>query len=187
METEALEARDARLLAARSGDQQAFEDLLAAYAPLIETLVSSFASPDAEYRDDFRQEACIAFYSALRHYDMEQETIPFGAYAKTCMKNRLISYARTLRRRGTPLPLECGDGADNTSDPGQTLVEEENYLALYRRIEEALSPYENRVWWLYLSGRTAREIASMLGKEERSVANAIYRIRKKLRTTLPNP
>ncbi len=187
MEKEALGAPDARLLAARAGDQQAFEALLAAYAPLIETLVSSFASPDAEYRDDFRQEACIAFYNALRHYDVESGEVPFGAFAKTCMKNRLISYARVLRRRGTPLPLECGDEADSSSDPVRTLVEEENYLALYRRIEEALSPYENRVWWLYLSGRTAREIASMLGKEERSVANAVYRIRKKLRTTLPNP
>ena len=37
------------------------------------------------------------------------------------------------------------------------------------------------------SGHTAKEIARELGKEEKSVQNAIYRIRKKLRATLPTP
>ena len=37
------------------------------------------------------------------------------------------------------------------------------------------------------SGRTAKEIAHRLGKNEKSIQNAIYRIRRKLRTEIPNP
>ena len=38
-----------------------------------------------------------------------------------------------------------------------------------------------------LSGRTAREIGDMIGRDERSVQNAVYRIRQKLRRELPSP
>ena len=65
------------------------------------------------------------------------------------------------------------------------MVEQENYLALYDQICRSLSPYENRVWWMYLSGRTAAEIGKQLGKDARSVQNAVYRIRRKLRAVLP--
>jgi RNA polymerase sporulation-specific sigma factor len=66
-------------------------------------------------------------------------------------------------------------------------VEKEDYRELSRRIESILSPYENRVWWLYLSGLTANNIAARLQKSERSIQNAIYRIRKKLRASLTAP
>ena len=37
---------------------------------------------------------------------------------------------------------------------------------------------------MYLSGYTAGEIASATGREEKSVSNAIYRIRRKLKALL---
>ena len=64
---------------------------------------------------------------------------------------------------------------------------DEAYTELYLRIRAALSTYENQIWWLYHSGRTAKEIAGVLGKSEKSIQNAIYRIRRKLRTEIPNP
>ncbi len=175
----------ARLCAAKKGDQRAFEELLEAYEPLIGSLTCAFSASNAEERDDLRQEACIAFYHAMDTYDTEQEDVQFGLYAKTCIRNRLVSYTRGLHRM-EPIPLDDTDLQDR-ADPEQTLVEEEAYRALYHKIEALLSPYENRVWWLYLSGRTAREIAALFSRDERSVQNAIYRIRKKLRSSLPNP
>ncbi len=175
------------LLAARSGDQRAFEVLLEQYTPLVDSMAASHAerAGDSALREDFRQEACIAFYHAVAHY--EPSAVTFGTYAKECIRNRLISCLRSLRKQSTVVSLEeDGEKADE-SDPASRIVEEENYQALYRRIESALSPYENRVWWLYLSGRSAKEIAQRLGETERSVQNAVYRIRKKLRETIPNP
>ena len=173
--------------AARSGDESAFEALLEAYEPLIDAMSRSFAnvSEDSESHEDLRQEACIALYKAVQSYDSAQAEVSFGLYAKMCVRNRLISYTRKLRRREAVLPLE--ERIKTEEDVTQGVVAEEAYMELYRRIEALLSPYENHVWWLYLSGQTTGAIAASLCKDERSVQNAIYRIRKKLRVALhPN-
>ena len=147
----------------------------------------SFANveDDSESGEDLRQEACIALYRAVQSYDSTQVEVSFGLYAKMCVRNRLISYTRKLRRRESVLPLE--ERIKTEEDVAQGVVAEEAYMELYRRIESVLSPYESHVWWLYLSGQTTGAIAAKLGKDERSVQNAIYRIRKKLRAALhPN-
>ena len=180
-------AHAALIDAARAGDESAFETLLEAYEPLIDTMSRSFANTadDSECHEDLRQEACIAFYKAVQSYDNTQAEVSFGLYAKMCVRNRLISYTRKLRRRESVLPLE--ERIKTEEDVAQGVVAEEAYMELYRRIEALLSPYENHVWWLYLSGQTTGAIAAQLGKDERSVQNAVYRIRKKLRVALhPN-
>ena len=74
---------------------------------------------------------------------------------------------------------------DGGEDPACHVMEEEALALLHARIRGVLSPYENRVWWLYLSGRTAAEIGGQLGKDAKSVQNAVYRIRRKLREVIP--
>ena len=173
--------------AVREGNENAFEALLEAYEPLIDAMSRSFANTaeDSESHEDLRQEACIALYKAVQTYDVTQNEISFGLYAKLCVRNRLVSYTRKLRRREPILPLE--ERIKAQEDVTQGVVAEEAYMELYRRIEAVLSPYENHVWWLYLSGQTTGAIAAQLGKDERSVQNAVYRIRKKLRVALhPN-
>lgn len=173
--------------ATRAGDESAFEALLEAYEPLIDSMSRSFANTaeDSESGEDLRQEACIALYRAVQTFDLSQNEISFGLYAKLCVRNRLVSYTRKFRRREPILPLE--DRIKAQEDVTQGVVAEESYMELYRRIEAVLSPYENHVWWLYLSGQTTGAIAAKLGKDERSVQNAVYRIRKKLRAALhPN-
>ena len=173
--------------AARCGNESAFETLLEAYEPLIDTMSRSFANTedDSESQEDLRQEACIAFYKAVQSYDSKQQEVSFGLYAKLCVRNRLISYTRKNHRRELVLPLE--ERIKTEEDVTAGVVAEEAYMELYRRIEAVLSPYESHVWWLYLSGQTTGAIAVQLGKDERSVQNAVYRIRKKLRAALhPN-
>ncbi|MBQ8415344.1 MAG: sigma-70 family RNA polymerase sigma factor, partial [Clostridia bacterium] len=163
---------NALILAARGGDQSAFETLLHRYSPLIESLSLSFSSvTDTEDKDDFYQEACIAFYRAVEHFDVSQTQVEFGLYAKTCIRNRLLSFCRKLRHRDRIVGLDSETETACECDPSQSIVEKENFLALYQRIESLLSPYESRVWWLYLSGRTAKEIAVQGDREERSVHN----------------
>ena len=172
---------------ARMGNESAFESLLEVYEPLIDAMSRSFANTaeDADCYEDLRQEACIALYRAVQTYDVAQAEVSFGLYAKMCVRNRLISYTRKLRRREPILPLE--ERIKAQEDVIQGVVAEEAYMELYRRIESVLSPYESHVWWLYLSGQTTGAIAASLCKDERSVQNAIYRIRKKLRASLPAP
>lgn len=178
------------ILQARKGDQQAFERLLDLYTPLIDSMTVKFRSAvSAQDSEDLRQEALVAFYHAVKTFRLEQDQVQFGLYAKDCIRNRLISHLRTLKKHENTVLLEDEESpfsietAEET-DPTKRLLDEEAYLALYRRIKSTLSEYENRVWWLYLSGRTAKDIADALQTEEKSVQNALYRIRKKLRATI---
>ena len=189
-ETEYASARLSLIRSAQAGDQDSFEALLNQYAPLIDSMVYRHGEAQglsAQDCEDLRQEAVLAFYRALMRYDVTQTEVQFGLFAKLCIKNALYSHLRKLRHQ-QPLLLEDEGGActaDPASDPANRVVEQENYMELSQLIHNVLSEYENRIWWLYLSGRTAKEIASLLDRDERSVQNAIYRIRKKLRTVIP--
>ena len=187
--------RNEVILSARNGDQSAFERLLDGYRPLISSLVSEavnehpFSNSDYE---DLYQEALILFYRALKKYDTEQDVVAFGLFAKICIRNGLKTQAKKLQRHLSTLSLEEGETTNitdelNSEKPGDRLMEEESYLQLYDCVRTTLSSYENRIWWLYLSGRTAKEIAAQLETNEKSVQNAIFRIRRKLRNVIPHP
>lgn len=172
---------------AKEGDQSAFAALLAQYTPLIEhQLMSARARrPDIlpEDEKDLRQEAYLAFYRALMSFDISQGEVSFGLYAKICIENGLISALRKMRPSAESLDIErmAELPAGSEGDPTRRLREQEDYEALCRRIALVLSPYENTIWQRYVAGRTAGEIADELGRDHRSIHNAIYRIRHKLR------
>ena len=73
---------------------------------------------------------------------------------------------------------------NDSEDPSVKILEQESLRSLYSVIRGNLSKFEYSIWQLYMSGRTARQIGNILGKDEKSVTNAIYRIRKKLRALL---
>ena len=184
----------ALIVAAQNGDESAFETLLTRYEPLIDSLVAGLFDEtvsSVNECEDLRQEATIGFYRALMRFDHTQSEVSFGLYAKICIRNILFSYLRKQKAQGHPILLE-DDAAleaqeDTASDLAGQLAEEEAYTELYHKIRATLSTYENQIWWLYHSGRTAKEIAGLLKKNEKSIQNAIYRIRRKLRTEIPNP
>ena len=165
----------------RQGDQKAFEGLAEQYAPLIDSLTARFC------REDLRQEAMVVFYHSILTYDLEQSEVEFGLYAKICISNALISQFRLRKRQRAEQVLRLAEELpepNDTEDPTAKLLEQERLDALWSVIEENLSRLENRIWRLYMSGRTAKEIASLVGKDEKAVTNGIYRIRRKLRDLL---
>lgn len=182
-----------KLRDAQGGDQAAFEYLLDRYMPLIRSLSVRFSHSQerADDCEDLQQAAIIAFLRAVEQYDAERsDAASFGTYATYCIKNAMISELRNMKKWDHTILLEdneLADAEDAESNPASKIVEEEDYLALTESIRRALSPYENRIWWLYLSGRTAKEIAARMNKDEKSVHNAIFRIRRKLRAIIPTP
>ena len=176
------------VLAVKNGDQKAFVLLLQQYSPLIEATVNTFCSDEfsANDKDDFRQEASVAFYNSVLSYDTEQSEVELGLYAKICMRHALISHIRIAKR----IPTEVQELSDNiiseepSEDPSSRLLEEERLSYLLKIIRNTLSTYEYKVWELYLSGCATPEIAEKLNTDSKSISNAIYRIRAKLRASL---
>lgn len=178
---------------AGNGSREAFEELRSRYNPLIESRISVHVLPEMTQQDieDLREEALILFCNAVCNYDHGYEGVEFGLYAKICIENGLISFIRSYVRRKkknifflSP-ELQGNDSLLNDDDPMQDMIDSENLASLVKLIQSNLSEYESRVWWLYVSGMAVADIAQLLGGvEPKSVSNAIYRIRKKLRTCL---
>lgn len=173
----------------RSGDQNAFSELLDAYAPLIEASVAKYSGvyESGMEADDLRQEATVVFYNSVMTYELDQNEVEFGLYAKICITNALISLMRAHKRHETERPsdpLSDDFFVSDSEDPLRKILEQESVKKLYSVIRKSLSDFEYRVWQLYMSGRSAKEIGAVVGRDEKSVANAIYRIRVKLREQL---
>ena len=178
---------------AQRGVQESFAELKRIYHPLLESLVTRHSLPDMTVQDleDMRQEALIIFCNSICNYRIDPDGVEFGLYAKICIQNGLASFVRLYirRRQRTVMPLEFAsmDRKNAQTDPLQALVDKENASDLVRTIKKNLSDYENRVWWLYVSGHSVSDIAQKIGaNDSKSVSNAIYRIRKKLRTHISN-
>lgn len=178
------------IISAREGSQESFFELKRKYTPLIENQVVKHTLPDMSVQDveDLRQEATAIFVNAVCNYDCLSEGVEFGLYAKICIGNGLVSFVRSYlrRKKKTVVSLDFAERSAATgSDPLQALVDKENAGELVRIIKKSLSDYENRVWWLYVSGMSASDVADAIGATDpRSVSNAIYRIRRKLRSKI---
>lgn len=181
------------VLKAQQGDQNAFAELLEAYDPLIGAMVSKFkisGMSDAD-EEDLRQEAILAFYSSLISYDPNISGVEFGLYAKVCICNRLVSQMRILKRHLSYSIVSYDtekllDRLVSDEDPAARIAEIESERSLLRLINDNLSKYEQRVFRMYVSGMSAAKMAEKLDSNEKSVNNAVYRIRKKLKTILKN-
>ena len=180
------------IIKARGGDQQAFLELLDKYMPLLKSLVQKFASDDLtkSLLEDLLQEATVVFYNAILTYDETQVDVEFGLYARICISNALVSQIRAINKRrverSVELTCEVALGEDEGSNPMDEIVKQEALKELYSIIKNNLSDYEYVVWHNYMLGKTAKEIGMLVGNNEKSVTNAIYRIRKKLRQLLDN-
>lgn len=170
------------ILKIRNGDNGAFELLCEQYNALIDSMSRKYSSmyPDEnDLSDDFSQEAKLAFYNAALKYNIEDEKVTFGAYAKVCIRNRLVSY---LRRASSKKRRKCDSGDSMEGEtPQDTVIQHELEKKLLSLAEKVLSNYEMRIFKMYAQGARTKEISAKIGKDEKSVNNAIFRIRSKLK------
>ena len=167
------------IIAVKQGNDLSFSELCESFAPLMKSQVMRlFGNENSEY-DDRLQDAAMALYDAAVSFDMSQDKVTFGLYAKICIRNRLISIKRREKKSGkksAPYPLVDEQEMRETGRRASREKLEENEEVLSK-----LSSYERTVLLLYLDGHSYREIGSALNKSEKSVDNALYRIKSKLK------
>ena len=156
---------------ARKGDEESISELLKKYRPMLEKAVGrSYAGlGDAGISyEDLMQEAMIALTRAVDSYDSGRG-ITFGAYARTCVNNSLVSIARKVfssRRQKLP----AGDAERRAPDSREALELLDGL---------GLSRFERDVVMLRLRGYKPADISRTLGKPVKSIYNAICRIKGK--------
>ena len=172
---------------ANSGDENAGECLLARHRNLVRSCVRPYFLTGGD-SEDLLQEGMLGLLSAIRHFDAARG-VKFSTYAHLCIHNRILSAVREAAgTRNQPLNDSLSIESETFShppdlfapDPEQLLMEKEDVAEIWRALDCALSPLERKVLALYLEGMSYREIADRLGKVEKSVDNAVQRIRKKL-------
>ncbi len=144
---------------------------------------------------DIKQECLLAFYDAIHLYH-EQEEASFYTFVKTCMENRLISFLRKQSNYKSQILNEAisldysmdeyGDDSilnyieDRELNPERLLLDEQSYQEIYHKIVDKLSFLEEIVLKLRIQNFNYKEIASIIDKDEKSIDNAIQRIKWKV-------
>ncbi len=190
-------ARDdakALIAAIQGGDTDAFAALCRLYAPLIERMIRQFApsmgvtnttiGPGGIGFEELRQDASMALYKAAMRYDPDDpkkgKNVTFGLYAKICIRNAMIT---ALRRVGREKRKWERQRAKLLEIPPEH-TEDSIPKAALREFRMILSPFEYTVFALYITGKPPREISEDVGKSEKSVSNAIYRSKTKIKGML---
>lgn len=175
------------------GDRAAEERLVARYNRLVRVCARPYflAGGDSE---DLIQEGMIGLLSAIRGFQSDKETL-FRTYAEVCIRNRIRSAARAAARNkhsplnrsvslGTALYDQETEGygselSQHSESPEDVLIGREESRARIEAMREKLSTFEKMVLDLYLDGFSYGEIALRVNKPEKSVDNAVQRIRRK--------
>lgn len=166
---------------AKGGDSDAFDMLAERYKGFLTSYVSSLSVHPSE-RDDLMQEALIGLLKAVRSYDAEKAS--FSTYVTACVKNSVVSYLRHYGKQSRAVPVD--DVASFNSDydgdtPELRFIDLETTARLQEKVFSVLSPYETKVFEMYLAETPYALIAKHLGKNEKSIDNAIQRIKSKLK------
>ena len=170
----------------KGGKPLSFDAIYALYMPLIESTSKSYCRRynvcEAEF-DDVKQEAMIALYNAALTYDVGKD-VTFGAYAKVCIRNKILSYIRCFLENDIPVSLDERENDWDEPDfdtPEQLIISKESLCHLNRRIDEMLTEFEKSVFALYIGDMSYADMAATLNKPKKSIDNAIHRIKAKLR------
>ena len=170
------------VLNAQNGNESALEILLKKFEPLINSVSKKYSNmcfSDTKENEEFISESRLAFYKAVSTYDVSRGGATFGLYAKRCIENKLISCVRKLNSKKRRKSEEIAN--DSVESPQDALIRRENEKKLLEISDKILSKYEKKIFLLYLRGNKPRDIVKIAGKDKRSVDNALYRIKSKLK------
>ncbi len=170
--------------AAQNGSTEAVNALVHAMRPTVEMIAMKYIHSPLE-KDDLVQEGMIGLLAALRAYQPERGAA-FRTFAGTCIENAIQTALRKFNRRkdipaDSMVPFEDYLDHAGTADSAEDdFLAAESVARLSRALEEQLSPMENEVLRLHISGLRYADIAARLDKSPKAVDNALQRIRKKL-------
>ena len=176
-------------------DKYAQEYMLVKYKPLVMACSKSCFISGAE-KDDVIQEGMIGLYKAIRDFVSEKNAVYYAnLYKKDGLKGGHIIIAN--RQKHKPLNesysldknifeddeeatyIEMLKSRTNES-PENKYIDDESKRMLEENVMANLSAMEKKVLSLYLKGKKYAEIAIIVEKDEKSIDNALQRIKKKI-------
>lgn len=177
-------------------DLNAQDYIITKYKPLVIAKARSYFILGAD-KEDIIQEGMIGLYKAIRDFNIKKQT-SFYSFAELCILRQIIT-AIKMANRQKHIPLnsylslnrsvydeedDCTYiellSYDVQSNPENLVIGNENKKAIEKSIALSLSKLERQVLNLYLKGRSYIEIAEIIQRDEKSIDNALQRIKKKV-------
>ncbi len=175
------------LLKIRNGDETAFESLAEKYKPLILSAATKYESVSRENGvsgifADLSQELTLALYRAAKTYNVDQDKVTFGNYAKKCINNCAISFLRkslsaARRERKVRNTLKTEQRAHGLIPD----ISEKDAKSILDAAAKILSRYEYSIFADYIAGEPVKNISVKVGRDAKSVSNAVFRCKTKIR------
>ena len=178
---------------AADGDRSAEDALAGRYIQLVRACARPLFLVGGD-SEDLIQEGTFGLVSAIRQFNPDSGT-SFHTFAEHCIKMRLLSAVRSASRL-KHFPLNDGVSFEQLSEdpstqlsvfpemfrrsPEDLVLARESKEELYSALSDCLSKFEMKVLDFYLEGLSYSDISTRLGKDAKSVDNAVQRIRRKL-------
>lgn len=186
----------------KNGNEIALDLIMAKYGPLVSSIARRYFLLGAD-NEDLIQEGMIGLHKACISYSSNLNS-SFKAYASLCINRQIQSAVKIANRQknfylNNALSLDSYNGivfvrGEDISDgqkvmyipttnttPESELIEKEEYDEMINKIKKSLSKDEFEILSLYLDGFKCGQIAQQLNKNYKSVDNALFRIKTKLR------
>ena len=177
----------------REGDSGVMDFLMEKYKYLVRKKANAVFLLGGD-TDDLVQEGMIGLFKAVRDFDCSQGS--FYYFADLCIGRQIYhAIEAASRKKHGPLNsyISLSEDASDTSgvplaesiswredNPEQILIERENVAQFLEEIRSNLSPLEQKVLTDYLDGMNYRQIAEKWNKPEKSIDNALQRIKSKV-------
>ena len=181
---------------AQSGNLDAEEALLKKYKDAVRIKANMYYMAGAD-EDDVMQEGMIGLMKAIRQYSPEREA-SFGTFAGICITRQIISAIRSADRDkhkalntsvSLSRPLETGNeevtlaytlSSGTGESPEEMLIFKDIVYYILHNGDNIFSEFEMNVLSEFIKGNDYEKIADKLGKNVKSVDNAMQRTRKKI-------
>lgn len=165
------------------GESEVADFLLEKYKPMVKRQARTLYLIGGE-NEDLIQEGMIGLYKAIRAYRPGESA--FASYAQVCVNRQMYTAVQASgRKKHEPLNEYISLSEDLNlfllDNPESRMIAQENMEKRYQLIDKQLSSMERQVLKLYLEGGSYEEIAEEMGRSEKSVDNAIQRLKKKLK------
>lgn len=178
------EQTDEELIARiRSGEAGVTEYLLEKYKPLVKKQARTMYLMGGE-NEDLIQEGMIGLFRAISTYRQGEGS--FYGFALLCVNRQMYTAVQaSARKKHEPLnayvSLDEEPQMPLEDSPETMLLLQEKEGKREAMIARHLSSLEKKVLALYLEGMSYGQIAEQIGRPEKSVDNAIQRLKKKLK------
>ncbi len=169
------------IIDARNGIALAQEEIVSASIATIRKLALSYVTEGIDF-DDLEQEGLIGLFAAVDSYKAGMGA-EFSTYAYRCIVNGMLTAVKKARRKKHE-PLNSAKPLSEfvkTPSTEELAVFNEQYRQLKQIIYTELSELERRVLFAVIDGIDYVEIAKRCDVSVKSVDNALYRARNKLR------